>query len=238
MMRQHDPTPLLAPPQWGRVTAGSGETPRADALHVSGDAAALRSWATQGVRAPLVVAELTSPLLDSTGLVTELLAAGVVELRVKRPVVLSQAAEGRDLAAVALVRDATAAGLPVAWTALEAEDALPQLLHLAPPTTPGSAVGAEWAARHRTPLLQLRRGPGFATVKDVRHPELAARYVLYDPQMLELVELLAAVVPLVTLQPALRPHLEDLHEAGLVLLRSGYATLLPLRMRLAPIPSV
>jgi hypothetical protein len=167
--------------------------------------------------------------------------AGARAVRFTRVVRLARDEPLATLAALRLLREAAADGLPVTWHGIIGDEIdLRLLTHLAPPE---SVVGdrattdlAEWRRRHRPGLCYYRLGPTFVAVKDVRRPDASARFRL--DVAVDAFRALEAVVDLDGLDPPTLGLVDDLEEEALVLRFDRHATLLPNRMRRWPVPAL
>ena len=105
----------------------------------------------------------------------EAVRAGARAVRFLGAVRLAADEPRATLAAVRLLREAAADGLPVTWNGTLGDGIAPRLLMHLPP--PQAAVGEsndasteEWRRRYRPGLCYYRFGPEFVFVKDVRTP--------------------------------------------------------------------
>jgi hypothetical protein len=166
--------------------------------------------------------------------------------------------------AVRALRDAVSERGRVAWRGRIADgfDVAP-LVHLPPPgaeaagaeaagaEAPGAeAAGAEgtgaeaagadgiaaWRERYRYGLFYCRLGPGFATVKDQRRAEETERYVIDDPEVLDVFLRALAIVRLGGMGRRERAHAEMLWREGLLLRCEDVAVTLPMRLKKWPVP--
>lgn len=147
---------------------------------------------------------------------------------------------------VALLSEAIARGVPIAWELGRVEGIDPrQLVHLPPPSSAAAAapagVAEAWRASHRYGLLFYRLGPGFTAVKDTRHLGAHARFTIVDPEQ---VDDFGALVDFITsvgqdAPPATRGKLaRALLEENLAVEIEGNPVPLPFRMRIWPVPYV
>ncbi|HEY1919388.1 MAG TPA: DUF5825 family protein [Streptosporangiaceae bacterium] len=117
------------------------------------------------------------------------------------------------------------------------------LVHLPPPLAPpaqASGPAADyaraWRAGYGFGHCYYRLGPDFVSIVDVRDPDRAARFVLDGPAPAEAFSQLACAAFLPA-APALTVELAgQLEEAGLLVRRGDWATLLPFRLRRWPVP--
>lgn len=166
---------------------------------------------------------------------------GARALRFRGTVRLSADEPCATLAAVRLLREAAADGLPVTWNGSVGDGIDPRLLvHLPPPqaavSESNAADGAEWRRRYRPGLCYYRLGPDFVFVKDVRTSGDAARFRLDG--VVDAFRALEAVIDVTSLDSSTLALLEDLDGEGLVLRLGDLATLLPSRMRRWPVPAL
>jgi hypothetical protein len=91
-----------------------------------------------------------------------------------------------------LLRELQSVGAQVHWHG-DVENLDPNdLVHLPPPepsatgSSPDRSPAVEWwRLRHQYGLFYYRQGPGFVSVVDRRRPAEAQRYVVHDPDMLD-----------------------------------------------------
>jgi len=140
------------------------------------------------------------------------------------------------------LRDAAAIGAAPEWAVASEPTIDTRLLHhLPPPSTSQSTSGAvppwlaEWRAAYRFGLLSLRRGPGFAVVRDHRAIAAAQRLVL-DERALAVLDAHATPAP-VAATPLADAAATDMVELHLLLVAGGLALTLPYRLVRWPIPA-
>ncbi|MFF2351092.1 DUF5825 family protein [Kitasatospora sp. NPDC058115] len=171
--------------------------------------------------------------------VTGLHRAGVRCLRLTEPVRLCADAPPASARALMLLREATAQGLAVLWRAVCTDGcaARRRFHHLYPPERVAGApeeVVADWRATYFPSKCVVRRGPGFAEVRDRRFGTLEL-FTIDEPGHLEQLDALAEGVGTDLLPDAVR---RDLTEAGLIAEQAGRAWFLPMRVRRWPFPSL
>jgi hypothetical protein len=151
-----------------------------------------------------------------------------------------EAAEVREqLRWLELIRDFTACGLRVRWSALHiAEELLPKLHHLAPPQIIESAresVGL-WRQNHFFGMFYWRRGSGFATLLDKRDPISGNQFILDDQQSYAVFSEARKTSPRKTLEQIDTEALERLESENIILSLSGWSLALPYRLTHWPVP--
>ncbi|WP_131737613.1 DUF5825 family protein [Actinomadura roseirufa] len=139
-------------------------------------------------------------------------------------------------ALIAFLVRMTSLGLPLEWGGPVADLPCELLVHLAPPSH-GDAAADAWRAAHRYGLCYWRRGNGFAAVQDLR-AEPGARYVIHEPDVLDLFHRLADPLDVTALPAGDRASLADLLDAELAVEIGGSAVRLPYRLRRWPVPVI
>jgi len=145
---------------------------------------------------------------------------------------------------VILLRELQSVGAAVRWHGDVEDDLDPNdLVHLPPPepSATGSASDQSpavrgWGLRHEYGLFYYRHGPGFVSVVDRRRPAEAQRYVIHDPDMLDVLhagENGESVTP--HRGPAWEAAMNTLLEERMVLLFGDTLVTLPGRMRRWPV---
>jgi len=141
---------------------------------------------------------------------------------------------------IRFLRDAASWDLRVRWVAQfdAAVDPL-ALAHLEPPTRvagrPTEAV-SRWRNAHRYGLFYWRRGPDFVLIKDVRDAEKPVYLVIDDPPVLEAFTTLVDPCRLSMMPKVLQEAAEELLAERLILRLEDWAVVLPMRVRIWPIP--
>nr|WP_275563983.1 DUF5825 family protein [Kitasatospora sp. SID7827] len=173
--------------------------------------------------------------------VTELHRSGVRCLRLADPVPLCHDAPATAVRALMLVREATARGLAVRWSAHCADGCVDdgRFHHLHPPirvtgAAPGHHPAERWRATYFPGKCLYRRGPGFVEVRDRRHGTLEL-LTIDEPDHLDGIDVLAGGTPADRLPAAVR---RDFTDAGLITEQAGLAWWLPMRVRRWPFPAM
>ncbi|MFE1320226.1 DUF5825 family protein [Kitasatospora phosalacinea] len=172
--------------------------------------------------------------------VAELHRAGVRRLRLADPVPLCRDAPAAALHALLLVREATARGLAVRWSAHCADGCVAdgRFHHLQPPIRvtgrPPADQAGRWRAGYFPGKCVYRRGPGFVEVRDRRFGA-PALLTIEEPGHLDRIDALDGGTPAAHLPARVR---RDFTEAGLITEQAGLAWWLPTRARRDPSPAV
>ena len=154
------------------------------------------------------------------------------------PVVLGPSTSERTVEFIAWLRDEQSETVQVAWHAtIEAGLDTTLLHHLTPPADGADDAVRRWRAAYRPALCYYRLGPGFVQVKDTRRSEDAARFLLDDSVTVAVFTACLRPTRLVELSREERAAAETLEAERLLLCLGGWATVLPSRMRLWPVPS-
>jgi hypothetical protein len=134
----------------------------------------VETWRGHGTRrvpgSDLGSTVLRAPLSASAA---ELYRSGGRCVRLAEPVRLCADAPAQDVHALILIRELTALGAAVSWTA-SCDDGCVRsrrFVHLFPPDTVSGAdeaVAQEWRERYLPCMCLFRRGPGFVEVRDRR----------------------------------------------------------------------
>jgi hypothetical protein len=180
-------------------------------------------------------AELSLPLL------ADVLAAGCERLVVADPVATGVDADA-DLRLLRFLREATTATLRVEWTlAGRPLVAARDLTHLVPPRTgvdaEATACVSAWRAAYRYGSYHYRQGPDFVTVKDIR-PDGPPVHLTIDGDGATHFRALAQADTLADLAPEVADALNDAVEFGLAVRGVTTFLVLPIRMRIWPVPYV
>jgi hypothetical protein len=140
----------------------------------------------------------------------EFTAAGARAVRIGSPVVLCGPDAAGSAGALALIREFTARGVAVEWTARCRPGCDDHLLHghLWPPArvlrgTESTTVTADWRARFFPAKCVFRRGPGFLEVRDRRWGRLEL-YTVDDPEWIAAVRAMTEGAPASAVPPAAR----------------------------------
>jgi Family of unknown function (DUF5825) len=182
---------------------------------------------------------LTEPAADPG----ELLAAGHQDVTIGAPVAFGAGPQA-DVELVRFLRESASWLLRLRWqlAAPPAVDAA-VLAHLPPPAAPPAAASGPaahyaraWRAGYGFGHCYYRLGPDFVAIVDVREPASAARFVLDGQAPAEAFAQLAGAVYLPGAAPLTVQLADQLDEAGLLLHRDDWATLLPFRLRRWPVP--
>jgi hypothetical protein len=144
------------------------------------------------------------------------------------------------VAFIRFLRDAASWDVRVRWNGRFSETVDPlSLVHLDPPADVDGAAGAaltQWKESHRYGLFYWRRGPDFVIVKDVRQAEEPAYFLLDDPPVLSAFMMLTQPSRISTMPESLQDATEELSAERLVLRLDDWAVVLPMRVRIWPIP--
>jgi hypothetical protein len=143
------------------------------------------------------------------------------------------------MGALRLLREASAAAVPVRWD-VEIGPGVPGwiLTHLPPPRRADGLppeLLTTWRERFRYGRCYYRRGPGFVSLYDDRR-DPPVRAILTDPAAIDAVERLDRPADVGSLPDAVRRAVPGLHQRGLLLAVDGHALALPWRLRRWPIP--
>ncbi len=141
--------------------------------------------------------------------------------------------------AVRLLRDNCCLGRPVRWRGRAAGVFdVGALVHLPPPEELTNAPGAaeEWRERHRYGLFYFRVGPGFILVKDQRNMTEAARFVIDDPDIVDVFKQSLAPTMLSRMGKRQLQAAQMLCDEGLLLRTGDVVVTLPARLRRWPVP--
>ena len=157
----------------------------------------------------------------------------------REPVVLGPSTPERTVEFVAWLRDLESDTVRVTWPATIEEGLDTTLLHhLSPPSDTGTDDAVrQWRAAYRPALCYYRLGPGFVQVKDTRRTEDAARFLLDEPVLVAAFTRCLRPTRVTDLSRDERTAAELLAAERLLLWQGGWATTLPNRMRLWPVPS-
>lgn len=179
---------------------------------------------------------LTAPLSTSAA---KLYRSGRRAIRLDEQVRLCADASPRSLDALVLLREMTALGAAVAWTA-SCDDGCVRTRRFAHLFPPSAVVGAdplvarEWRERYLPCMCVFRRGPGFVEVRDRRRGTLEL-VTLDEPDALAAIEPLLEGVAAARLPAEL---LASLREADLVAEQGGLVWWLPAPVHRWPNPSM
>ncbi|APU15952.1 DUF5825 family protein [Actinoalloteichus fjordicus] len=174
---------------------------------------------------------------DRRDLARRLDADGVRAVRIAEPIELCAGARARSARALVLIRELTARGVAVDWTA-SCDDgcaAARRWAHLFPPVAVRGApasVATDWRRTFFPCKCVCRRGPGFTEVRDRRFGTLEM-FTIDDPEQLTAIEAMAEGTPVAAVPAHVR---RDLSEAGLVAAQAGHLWWLPVRVHRWPFP--
>lgn len=164
---------------------------------------------------------------------------GVRAVTLGRPVALCGPEAEESAGAVALIRELTAHGISVEWTATCRPGCDDDLVfgHLWPPATVDGAadpdaVAREWRRRFFPAKCVFRRGPGFLEVRDRRWGSLEL-FTIEEPAWIDAVAAMVEGAPVETVPQAAREAFAD---ARLTVTRAGRLWWLPARVRRWPFP--
>jgi Family of unknown function (DUF5825) len=179
---------------------------------------------------------LSAPLTAS---VPNLYRSGARCVRLTEPVRLCADARACDVDALIAVRELTALGAAVRWTATCEDECIESrtIFHLFPParvagTRPGTV--RKWQEQYLPCMCVYRRGPGFIEVRDRRRGVLEILTV-DEPEVLAVLDALRDGAPAEAVPTAVRGLLD---EAGLAAERAGRIWWLPTPLRRWPNPSM
>ncbi len=179
---------------------------------------------------------LTAPLSATAA---KLYRSGRRYMRIGDPVRLCEDASSQSTDALVLLRELTALGAAVSWTASCDDGCVNtrRFSHLFPPSAVHGAdpvVAREWRERYLPCMCVFRRGPGFVEVRDRRRGTLDI-ITLDEPDVLAAIEPLLEGVAVAELPAGM---LDPLREADLVAEQGGLAWWLPARVHRWPNPSM
>jgi hypothetical protein len=196
-----------------------------------------------GERDEQITVPLTATMLSSLD-PRELRSRGWRAVNLGQPVSLGTDPEF-DVRFFRFLREALSSLLGVEWSlATPGPVDVGGICHLPPPSpSPDAAVAGpatmyadQWRQGYGFGHCCYRLGPGFVSIVDVREEDDAARFLLDDPAVVEAFLILADAVRLPGLPPLATELAGQLAEAGLLLRRDDWATLLPHRLERWPVP--
>ncbi len=185
---------------------------------------------------------LTGPWVPAAAAVH---AAGARYARITRPVHLCPDADAWSGRTLVLVRELTARGIAVDWTARCTDGCVSEgtVGHLYPPATvdcpatapphPPDAAG-EWRRTYFASRCVHRRGPGFVEVRDRRSGSLEL-YTIDEPAYLAAIDAMVEGVPVDQVPAA---AYRELSGARLVAEQAGHLWWLPTRPYRWPFPAL
>jgi hypothetical protein len=177
--------------------------------------------------------------LPLTTTVPELYRSGKRCFRLGEPVRLCADAPPGAVEMLVLVRELTALGAAVAWTASCDDDCVSdrKFFHLFPPAAVQGArnsVAIQWRERYLPCMCVFRRGPGFAEVRDRRRGTLEI-LTLDDPGTFPVI---GKMLDGVAVSEVPDQDRETLRQAGLIAEQGGLAWWLPARIHRWPNPAM